>query len=164
MRIGIDTSYHQVLRAQCSAPHIAADHHRCRPPSLNTDKRRLCQIRASPDAKQVERHHFFWLAYRCAIITFFSKFSTFSILDPPTGHPSTSTHSFNIQTHVVAHHSRSKSPKLNQIWISHVIDATSLSPRFGPSEKEAWQRAWDLGAIKQDGTRAMDVLIGQQAG
>ena len=69
--LGIDTSYHQVLRAQCFPP-------RCRPPTLlNTDKGRLCQIWFSPVAKQVERHHSFLLAYRCAIITCFLNFFDF---------------------------------------------------------------------------------------
>ena len=99
-KFGIGTRYHQILRVQCVAP-------RCRRPALlNTiDKRRLCQIGASPVAKQVERHHFYCLqiAARNAQILFdFFDFFNFSILDPPTGHPPTSTHSFDIQTHFVA--------------------------------------------------------------
>ena len=37
-QLGIATSYHQNLRAQCFPPHIAAGHHH-RPPSLNTGNR-----------------------------------------------------------------------------------------------------------------------------
>ena len=78
MRIGIGTSYHQVLRAQCSAP-------RCRRPQLlNTiDKGRLCQIRASPDAKQVERHHFFLACRSLRDNHILFRIFDFSILGSP---------------------------------------------------------------------------------
>ena len=80
--MGIGTSRHRVLRAQCSASRC-----RRRPSAAQTvDKGRLCQIRASPDAKQVERHHFFWLADRCAIITFLLTFRFFDSGSP--GRPS----------------------------------------------------------------------------
>ena len=84
--IGIGTSYHQILRAQCVAP-------RCRRPALlNTDKGRLCQIRASPVAKKIERHHFFMLAFHYTKITcFFDFFNFFNflILNPMASNQST---------------------------------------------------------------------------
>ena len=110
--------------ALCSCPH------RCRPPTLNTDKGRLCQIGASHVAKQGERHHFCCLqiAARNAHILFDSfNFFDFSILNPIRRYASTTTHFFDILIHVVAYHSRSKAPKLIQTWFPHVAVATSLS-------------------------------------
>ena len=86
MRIGIDTSYHQVLRVQCSAPRIASLQ---RPPVLlNTDKGATKPNQASHAAKQVERHHFYCLqiAARNAHILFdffdFFDFLTFRFWIP----------------------------------------------------------------------------------
>ncbi len=61
-----------------SSPLNIPDRERCRPaPLLNTDKGQLCQIWSSLDAKQVERHHFYRLHFRCAKFTFFQKLQLF---------------------------------------------------------------------------------------
>jgi hypothetical protein len=109
-------------------------------------KERLCLIGASPVAKQVERHHFL-LADRCAIITFFSTFSIFStfrfwILGQAIHQhqhiPLTYRHiSSLIRTHL-------KHRSVYSQGISYIVVATSLSPRFGPSEKGSLARAWAL--------------------
>ena len=78
----------------------ADDHQYCSTPT----KERLCLIGASPVAKQVERHHFFAcrsLRDNHVLFNIFDIFD-FSILGPPAGHLSTSTHSFDIQTYFVA--------------------------------------------------------------
>ena len=89
--------------------------HRCRRPSLlNTNKRQLGLIWSSQIAKQVERHHFFLLAFRCAKPTcFFDFFDSFdfSILNHMASYPSTSAHSFDILIPIVAQHDRSEAPR-----------------------------------------------------
>ena len=91
----------------CDVRLPTADDQHCSTPST---RGRLCQIRASPVAKQVERHHFLCLLFAARNSPSFRIFD-FSILDPPTGHPSTSTHPFIIRTFIVAHHTRSKAPR-----------------------------------------------------
>ena len=135
-----------------------ADDHHCSTPT----KGRLCQVRASHVAKQVERHHFL-LANRCAIITFFSTFRLFSILNPRASYLPTPTHSFDIQTMS----SLNKTHLIHRSVYSQGIHTSSLQHRCRPDldlrRKEA-RRAWNLGAIEQDGTRAEDVLIGRYVG
>ncbi len=147
--------------AMCSSPH------RCRPPLLlNTDKGRLCQIRASPDAKQVERHHFYsHLAARRSHS--FRNFRFFQLFDSELhGRPSVNIDaSFDIQIHIVAHHGRYEAPKLAQTWIPDVAVATSLSPRLDLRRKklgiyietQAWPyevewvgTGWDAGSGRSD--------------
>ena len=66
---------------------------------------------ASPDAKQVERHHF-CLQYRCAIrCANLIKFSTLSILNPMGPQPSTLSYSNNILMLVGAYYGPSDAPK-----------------------------------------------------
>ena len=110
----------------------AADDHGC---STST-KEQLCLIKASPVAKQVERHHFL-LAYRWAIITFFS---TFSILDPPGRLPT------NIDLFLwhIDHHRRSIKPIQYTGACIHKAFPTSSSlhrcrPVLDPRRREAWQ-------------------------
>ena len=65
---------------------------------------------ASPDAKQVERHHFNCLHF--AARNSFQNFNilTFLILNPSTFYSSTSTHSFDILIHVIAYQGISEAP------------------------------------------------------
>ncbi len=100
---------------------------------LNTRRGELCQMGLSPDAKPVERHQFL-LGNRCAIFDVL----TFSILNPMAGPPSLSAHPYGILIPVVAHQGRYEASKLAQTWILDVVAATSLSPGFRPTEKEAW--------------------------
>ena len=135
------TSCHQVLRARCSAPHCR------RPPVLlNTDKGATMPDRASHAAKQVERHHFL-LANRCAIITvFFDFFDFFDSESQGTIYqhrliPLTYRHLSSLNKTHLMHRS-----VLSQD-ISYTVVATSLSPRFGPSEKGSL--AGELGILGQ---------------
>ena len=162
MRIGIDTSYHQVLRAQCSAPRIASLQ---RPlVLLNTDKGRLCQIRASPDAKQVERHqNFACKSLRDNHVLFdFFDFFDFRFLIPRQA----------IHQHRLIPLISGPQPSLTMVDLKHRSlirygSLTLLSLHRCRSLLDLRRRkAWHLHAackqvVELDGTRAMDVLIGQ---
>ena len=110
----------------------AVDDH---PVLLNTDKGRLCQIRASPDAKQVERHHFFLACRSLRDNHILFRIFDFSILNPRTSYLPTSTHSFNIQTMSSLDKTHLRHRSVDSQSISYIVVATSLSPGFGPSEK-----------------------------
>ena len=143
-----------------SAGAMFCSHHcRRRPPLL--DKGRLCHIWLSPDAKQVERHHFL-LANRCAIITFFFDFFDFSILNPRAGHPSTTARSFDILIPIVAHHGLSNAPERvftrDLLYRCRYIAVAQIWT-FG--ERKLGKKLGILGQAEQGGTRAMDDLIGR---
>ena len=97
----------------------------------------------------------FWLANRCAIITFFSIFRLFRLFD-------FSIFRFWIPRQAMHHHqliplipgplsSLTKTYLIHQSvfsqGISYIVVATSLLPGFGPSEKGSLARAWNLGAL-----------------
>ena len=88
--MGIATSYHQVLRAQCFPPRSihptvsAADHLRCSAPIRG----KLCRIRPSPDAKPGRTPPFSLLDFlrfrmRCSDVFVFDFFN-FSACRPPS--------------------------------------------------------------------------------
>ena len=169
MRIGKDTSCHQVLRAQCSAPRIAADDRHCS--RFNTDKGQLCHIWFSPDAKQVGRHHFFIACKSLSDYHIPFNISTFSILNLMASYPSTTAYTYDITTPVAARYDRSGAPMLVYTSDFHVVVATSLSPDIGPAEKRSLACLAPCSTALElvntaicdgiDGLRAMDDLIGQ---
>ncbi len=109
MRIGIDTSYHQNLRAQCSAPRIAADDHYCSTSTLTKgDYARLGLVTLpSRWSATILLLAFRWTKSFQILFEIFD----YSIQDPMTCYPSRSTHSFDIQTHFVAYHGISEAPE-----------------------------------------------------
>ena len=87
--MGIATSYHQVLRAQCFPlrPTVStADHHRCSAPIRG----KLCRIRPSPVAKPGRTPPFSFLRFlpfrMLKILQSFSTFSTFSTFSGHAAH------------------------------------------------------------------------------
>ena len=66
---GICTSYHQVLPARCSAPRITTNQ-LCSTPTRSD----YAGLGLVPLPSRWSATIFLWLAYRCAIITFFSTF------------------------------------------------------------------------------------------
>ena len=108
---------------------------------------------ASPDAKQVERHHFL-LANRCAIITVFFDISIFFRFLTP----GRAIYQYRLIPLIYRHMpSLDKThPMHRSVYsqgIPYIVVATSLSPRFGPTEKESLAKLGILGAYGslQDG-------------
>ena len=68
----------------------------------------------------------------------------FSIPNPRASYPPTPTHSFDIQTMSSLNKTYLMHRSVYSQGISYIIVATSLSPRFGPSETGSLARAWNL--------------------
>ena len=127
---------------------------------------KLYQIWLSPIAKQVERHHFPLLAYRCAkslqIFDLFDFFA-FSILNRMVSKPSTLPHSYDIETPVDAQYGRSEAPKLGFTSNSLVAAPTSpVAPFWTCGEGNLGILRDLVNMAMRDGTlRAASVLIGR---
>ncbi len=114
--LGIATSYQQILRAQCAAPRIAADdHQRCSTPETRGDYAKLGLVQLP--SRWNATIFCLYFAARNAHILF--DISTFSILDLTASYRSTSTHSFDIQTHIVAQYGLSDAPE--RVFTRHFI-------------------------------------------
>ncbi len=132
--------------AICSSPHycrLQMTHQRCSTPQKRGDYARLGLVR------MLSRWSATIFIPRISLREdriFFENFDFFDflILNPMAGPLLLSAHLYGILIPFVAHHGRYEAPKLAQIWILDVVAATSLSPGFGPTEKEAWHLYRDV--------------------
>ena len=153
------TSHHQIARAQCSAPSMAADDH-CSTPT-RSDYARLGLV---PLPSRWNATISSLLANRGARSHAFSTFSTFQLFDSESKWQATCQHYLIPMT---SYHLSS----LNMVDLIYrdlftQVISTSLPlhrrrPIFNLRGKDAWHLAGPRWSLQSDGIRAISVLIGQ---